>query len=161
MSLYGKIKILLQLILKKNKQMNKFIRKEIPYKLSKTGKDRLSQLHPDLQEIILEYLYYKDLSIICSYRGKEEQELAFTKGNSKARFGQSPHNFNPARAVDIVPYPIPMKGTNWDNDSEEWNEQAELFMKIANEKNIEITWGGNFTKLVDKPHFELKNWKSL
>ena len=136
-------------------------RREVPYPLSKRGRERFSKLHPDLQNIITEYLYYKDLSVICTYRGKEEQEEAYRKGNSRAKFGQSPHNFNPARAVDIIPYPVPMKNNQWDNNSKEWDEQAELFLKIAKEKGIKITWGGNFTRLVDKPHFELTNWKQM
>lgn len=141
--------------------LGKFERRSNPFALSKIGKQRLEKLHPALQAIINEYLYYKDLTVLCTNRGKEEQEEAFKKGNSKARFGQSPHNFMPARAVDIVPYPIPMKNGQWDNNSREWNDQADLFLEIAKEKGIEITWGGTFTKLVDKPHFELKNWRQM
>lgn len=142
-------------------QLFGYIRRENPYPLSKTGKLRFSQLHPLLQEILTEFLFYKDISIICGFRSKEEQEEAFCKGCSKAHFGQSPHNFNPARAVDIVPYPIPMKNGQWDNNSKEWNEVANLFLEIAKQKNIQITWGGTFKKLVDKPHFELTGWKAI
>ena len=138
-----------------------FVRKQTPYLLSKTGKARFEQLHPALQEIVSEVLYYRDISVTCSYRSKIDQEVAYQKGTSKAHFGQSAHNFLPARAVDIVPYPIPMKNGGWDNNSKEWDELAQLFLEIAKRKNIEITWGGTFTKLVDKPHFELKNWRQM
>ena len=104
-----------------------FVRKENAYSLSKTGKARFAQLHPSLQAIISEVLHYRDISITCSYRSREEQEEAYRKGNSRARFGQSAHNFLPARAVDIVPYPIPMKNGGWDNNSKEWDELAQLF----------------------------------
>lgn len=138
-----------------------FVRKENAYVLSRTGKARFAQLHPSLQAIVDEVLHYRDISITCSYRSREEQEEAYRKGNSRAHFGQSAHNFLPARAVDIVPYPIPMKNGGWDNNSKEWDELAQLFLEIAKRKNIEITWGGTFTKLVDKPHFELKNWRQM
>lgn len=137
------------------------VRRSKPYPLSKKGQERLSDLHPALQSIVNEYLYYKDLTITCSFRSREEQEDACKRGCSKAHYGQSPHNFLPARAVDIIPYPVPMKGNCWDDNSPEWDIQAELFLKIAKEKGIEITWGGTFKKLVDKPHFELKNWRIM
>ena len=138
-----------------------YLRNSNPYPLSKTGQARFAQLHPSLQAIVQELLYYKDISVICSFRSREEQEEAFRKGTSKAHFGQSAHNFLPSRAVDIVPYPIPMKNNQWDNNSNQWNEVANLFLEIAKQKGIEITWGGTFKTLTDKPHFELTAWRKM
>ena len=143
------------------KEICGYQRQDKPYALSKTGQNKLEQAHLSLQEIVLELLHYKDITITCTVRTKEEQEEAFRKGNSKARYGQSAHNFNPSRAIDIVPYPIPMKGNQWDNNSKEWDDVAELFLTIAKDKGIDITWGGNFKSIVDKPHFELTGWKSM
>lgn len=143
------------------KEICGYIRKDKPYNLSKTGKIRFNQAHKDLQDIVLELLHYKDISITCTVRTKAEQDEAYRKGTSKAKYGQSAHNFEPSRAIDIVPYPIPMKNGQWDNNSKEWDDVAEIFLMIAKEKGISITWGGTFKSLVDKPHFELTNWKKM
>jgi len=142
-------------------KIGRFERKETAYGLSKVGQARLAQLHPLLAQIVNEVLHYRDITITCSYRSRAEQDAAYVKGNSKAKFGQSAHNFLPSRAVDIIPYPIPMKNGGWDNNSKEWDELAQLFLEIAKQKNILITWGGNWKSLVDKPHFELTNWKNM
>lgn len=141
-------------------------RRASPYPLSKTGQNRLAQLHASLQKIINEYLYYKDLSIIEGYRDQKTQNEYKAKGVSNAVFGSSPHNYNPSVAVDIYPYPIPMIVKNGksaiDDNSKEWDKQAELFLAIAKILNIEVEWGGSWRSLVDKPHFQLgqnNNWR--
>lgn len=143
-----------------------FERKSEPFPLSKKGNERLSQLHPDLQKIIKEYLFYKDLSITEGYRDEKTQNEYKKKGTSNASFGQSPHNYLPSLAVDIYPYPVPtiLKNGNKviDDNSKEWDIQAQLFMEIAKNLGIQIEWGGTWKSLVDKPHFQLgcnNNWK--
>jgi peptidoglycan L-alanyl-D-glutamate endopeptidase CwlK len=72
---------------------------------------------------------------------------------TNAKAGQSPHNYNPSFAFDIG-----FIGTNKQMD---WTPV--LFERFANcVKSVsEVTdWGGNFKSLVDRPHFELKNWKT-
>lgn len=90
-----------------------------------------------------------DLTITCGYRGREEQEEAFAKGNSKAHFGQSKHNFKPSQAVDICPYPI-----NWDKKDIRWHKMIALAYEIAKEQGIKIRSGKEFT-FEDYPHIEL------
>lgn len=143
-----------------------FNRRENPYPLSKSGQERFSQLHPLLQKVVGEYLYYKDLSITEGHRSKEKQEQYKKSGASKASFGHSPHNYLPSLAVDIYPYPVPtiLKNGNKviDDNSKEWDIQAQLFLLIAKENGIEVEWGGSWKSLVDKPHFQLgsnNNWR--
>ena len=44
-----------------------------------------------------------DCRIIQGHRGRTEQEAAFASGNSRAKYGQSPHNRSPSWAFDLVP----------------------------------------------------------
>lgn len=114
----------------------------------------LDQLHNDLQLLCLEAIERIDFSLICGTRGKEEQEKAFDEGKSKAHYGQSPHNFEPARAFDFTPYPC-----DW-NDVEGFKRVAKVIMDCAKELHIDITWGGDFS-FKDYPHFELTNWRNI
>lgn len=142
-----------------------FRRLEKPFALSRTSKKRLDTCNEKLQNIVKEVLYYMDVTVLEGNRCKEAQEEALRKGNSRACFGASPHNYYPSFAVDIAPYPIPMTVKNgkkvWDDNSPKWNELFCIFDMIAKQQGVAITWGGNFKTLVDKPHYEMTDWKKL
>ena len=114
----------------------------------------LDQLDDDLKLLCMEAIERVDFSLICGTRNKEDQEKAFNQGNSKARYGQSPHNFTPARAFDFTPYPC-----DW-NNIEDFKRVAHIIMQCAEELDINITWGGNFKSFKDYPHIELTNWRN-
>lgn len=145
----------------KMKAIDKYTRSSEPYSLSSTSRSKLDQCCDEIKCVIEELLHYMDVSVIEGSRSKEEQEKYFSQGTSKARYGQSPHNYNPSYAVDIVPYPIPKKSNGqWDDDSPLWDDMSFLVAVISEEKDIELTWGGDFSTIVDKPHFELTGWRS-
>ena len=121
----------------------------------------LNKAHPDLQKVFQQVAEKTSIEIVCSLRGEQEQEQAFREGHSKAHFGQSPHNHTPALAVDVVPLPERYS-----------NEQKLIDLSIpicqaANELEIPITWGGEFSGDYgfkhngDLPHYQLKNWLKL
>ncbi len=116
----------------------------------------MKNIHDSLSVLVNEVSKRIGFKIICGYRGKSDQEKAFKSGNSKAKFGQSPHNYMPALAIDVIPKPF--KG--W-NDYDGFNRVLEEFIKVSKEKNIEITLGRDFKTIKDYPHIELKNWKSI
>lgn len=122
----------------------------------KKSRERLATCDKRLQVLANEMLKRSpfDLTVICGYRGEEEQEEMFEKGSSKAHFGQSKHNYRPSRAIDICPYPI-----NWDEKDSRWQEMALNAMWCAGGLGIEITWGGSFKSIKDLPHIELKGEK--
>ena len=123
------------------------------YKWGKTSLDRLvtcDKRLQDLADMMLERSPF-DLTITCGYRTKEEQDEAYKSGKSRARFGQSKHNFFPSKAIDIVPLPI-----NWDAKDPRWQEMALNAMWCAGKLGFEITWGGSFKSFRDCPHLELK-----
>ncbi len=111
------------------------------------------ELHPLLQKIVDAAIKETDFVILDAQRGRAEQERAFAEKKSRAHFGQSAHNYSPAIAMDIVPYPV-----DW-SDTKRFRDLHAVIMRIAEEQGTPITWGGNFTSLVDMPHYELKPWR--
>lgn len=116
----------------------------------------MKNIHESLLILAGEVAKKFDFKIICGYRGKIKQEEAFKNGNSKAKFGQSPHNYRPSLAIDVIPQPF--KG--W-NDFAGFNRILNEFLKVSKEKNIEITLGRDFKTIKDYPHIELKNWQKM
>lgn len=79
--------------------------------------ERLGTCHPTLQEFVERVVHgidqgdlaefnVKDVTVLCGYRGKAEQDKAYAMGNSKKQWPDSKHNATPALAVDIAPFPI-------------------------------------------------------
>ena len=73
-------------------------------KFSATSQERLQQLDPKLQAILVEALPYNDFTIAVGFRDKAAQDAAFAGGFSKLRWPASKHNKQPSLAVDIFPY---------------------------------------------------------
>ncbi len=100
--------------------------------------------------------------IIVSYRDPVAQLAAFKAGKSKAKPGQSAHNFKPARAFDFIPHPF----AGW-NSIPPFRNGAHVFLGVGHTLGIELTWGGDWDgdgderdqTLFDADHIELKNWK--
>lgn len=86
----------------------------------------------------------------AGYRGKEEQEEAFRRGASKAQFGQSPHNYFPSRAVDV-----------WFNERGRAVWDSLKLQEMAERLPAELEWGGYWKELVDAPHFQEREWKTV
>lgn len=92
-----------------------------------------------------------DAHIAYAGRGKIDQEEFFAKGTSKARWGESPHNYN--LAIDL--FQLSVSGARWDLN---W------YRDIIGPEVKKIDWlthGLNFTKFKDAPHVEYKDWLSL
>lgn len=72
---------------------------------------------------------------------------------TNAKGGQSAHNFLPARAFDV--------GFVKPDGKMDWSEAP--FRKFAPYvlKHTGITWGGHFRTMLDLPHFEVTEWKTL
>lgn len=124
-------------------------------KFSKRSMERLETCHPDLQALFLEVIKERDCSVICGVRSRDEQEAAFRNKTSKARFGQSPHNYSPSYAVDVVYYPV-----DWDN-IEKHQEFMKYVKSVANKMGKDIECGGEWTTLKDYPHYEIRGWNKI
>ena len=121
--------------------------------LSAASQRRLDGAHPLLKQLFTAVAAETAIVILDSQRGRVAQEQAFRLGHSRAHFGQSPHNFAPAIALDVAPAPL-----DWD-DHDRFRELAALVKAMAREMNIPIGWGGDWKRLVDMPHYELEPWR--
>lgn len=83
--------------------------------LGEASTDKLKDAHPDLQRFIERVAFgvdqgqcpgVRDITVLCTYRGKKEQDEAFKKGWSKLEWPKSKHNKKPTLAVDIAPFPV-------------------------------------------------------
>jgi hypothetical protein len=123
-------------------------------KFSQVSKERLATCDHRLQELMNDVIQHVDISILCGYRGKEDQDKACAAGNSKAPFPTSRHNCSPSQAVDVAPFPI-----DW-NDLKRFKELGALVKERAAVLGIPIEWGGDWKKFVDLPHYQLKEEKN-
>lgn len=138
---------------------------------SKKSKALKFNAHFDLQRVLDLAIQRYDFTILCTHRNKADQEKAKAEGKSNAHFGASPHNFVPAVAADIAPYPV-----NWGDTGTAEQRHAALkrfhdlslvMLQCAKELNVPLRWGGDWdgnpvtpNKLNDLPHFELDPWRS-
>lgn len=131
----------------------KLIRKSKPYALSATSAKRLSGVHPILQKLVKEMLFYIDVSVIEGLRSLETQKAYVERGVSKTL--SSAHL--DGHAVDLYPFPVPrLKNGEIDSESKKWNEMALVAYYCAGKMGIEeLEWGGTWKTLVDKPHFQI------
>ena len=134
------------------------------YTWGDASRKRRAELDPRLQRIVDELLKYADVTIVCGYRGEEEQERLFREGKSKARWLQSKHNTYPSLAVDIQPYPLPAN----ENDLRAGlGYLAGLAMAIADAQGVRLRWGGDWNMngsvadngFDDLYHLEIVEWQ--
>jgi len=125
-------------------------------KFSARSLKNLEQCHPLLQLLMYEAIKVTDFSVICGFRGEQEQNEAYARGNSKLKWPQSKHNQTPSLAVDIVPYPV-----DW-NDERRFRTLGtvvkEIWAQLPEEKKAgwSLSWGGDWKTFKDFPHFELR-----
>ena len=125
----------------------------MPY-FGTTSRRRLASCHPVWHDILMEAIAIYDFSILCGFRGEDEQNAAYALGNSKARWPDSKHNTFPSLAVDVAPYHPAQPHIRWD-DEKEFFFQAGLITGIASQLGHTVKWGGRFRSVKDLPHFEL------
>lgn len=134
-------------------------------RFSQASRDKLATAHPDLQRVLNLAIERIDFTVLYGYRSPSEQMELFKKGrvrengqwrkvgptvtNLDGKSKLSKHNYSPSRAVDIAPYPI-----DW-RDLDRFEELAEVVKQCAEELGVSITWGGDWPKFRDYPHFEL------
>jgi len=131
------------------------------YKFSKRSLSAIKELHPKLQAVVNEAIKTVDFTVLDARRGKIEQERAYRAGNSKARFGESAHNYSPAIAFDFVTYPL-----TW--NEEKYKPIAKAILAAAKKLNVPIRWGADWDmdgkwsdeKFLDWGHFELHPWRT-
>lgn len=136
---------------------------------------KLTDLHPDLQPLAIEFLRRCkeqgiDVLVTCTYRSHEEQNGLYAQGRTipgsivtRAKGGQSLHNFTiddkPAsQAFDIVPLvngkPI------WNANDPIWKKVGDVYYAMPFDGKYKLNWlGKSNTVFPDYPHFELQEIK--
>jgi len=123
---------------------------------------RLDTCHAELIRLFKEVIKYRDCTILCGRRNKEEQDKAYADGNSKVKYPDSKHCRFPSRAVDVAPYFQKKPHVRWD-DREAFFYFGGFVLGVAGILNIPIRWGGNWNggdiekqSFDDLVHFEIK-----
>lgn len=94
---------------------------------------------------------YPEAHISCAGRGKADQEAAFSKGISRARFGESAHNYG--MAIDIF---VQLHG-------EKTIYPLDWFENVL-QPNLEpwLEWyGAKGAVYYELPHIEIRGWKQI
>lgn len=133
------------------------------FKFGAESKRQLLKAHPKMQLILNAAIQHVDFKILDSTRGRAAQTKAFLTGHSKAKFGQSAHNYVPSIAVDLFPAPY-----DW-NDNAAFDRLYHVMMDVAKELNIPLRsgddWDMNGLRPGDKDnwdagHYELHPWRT-
>lgn len=120
------------------------------FKFSQRSIDNLKGVHPDLVKVVYRALAIseQDFVVVEGVRTKEKQIEYIKKGASKTM--NSRHLTG--HAVDLYPY---VGGKLEMNDWAIFRKVAKAMKQAAQELNVPVVWGGDWTKFRDGPHFEL------
>jgi len=131
-------------------------------KFGNRSEANLINVHPNLIQICRFVIETFDFTVLCGYRGENEQNAAYPK-YTKVKFPNSKHNRMPSEAVDLIPYdPLKKKIVPWDA-YEEMAMLAGHMLMAAYAFGINIRWGHDWGRdgilwnetFVDRPHYEL------
>jgi hypothetical protein len=129
----------------------------------------LMELHPELRARVIPLLAELGgrLTPYEGFRDAAAQAKAKAAGTSKAAFGESPHNFKPALAVDVVLHPAlvavrahkidPSYPDLWDDESPDALAAWEALEQAAKAHGLERV---NVDGKRDRPHLQLADWRS-
>lgn len=120
------------------------------YILSNRSKSKLEGVHEDLVAVVERAieLTEQDFSVGEGLRSLERQRELVKTGKSTTM--NSRHLTG--HAVDLFPYPL-----SW--DWEYFYPIADAMKQAAEELEVPIDWGGDWTSFPDGPHFQL-SWGS-
>jgi peptidoglycan LD-endopeptidase CwlK len=133
-------------------------------RLSFKSKQLLATCHPDIQKVMNEAIKDFDFLVLCGHRTVAEQQRLYAQGrttpgkkvtNIDGVKVKGRHNYKPALAIDIAPYPL-----DW-NDTDRFRLLGAHVKAVAARLGVPLTWGGDWRKFKDLPHFELPTSASL
>jgi peptidoglycan L-alanyl-D-glutamate endopeptidase CwlK len=117
-------------------------------KFSRRSWENLKDVDPRLVALATRVLERIDITVLCGYRDKEQQNIVYGKGTSQLKYPKSKHNKKPSQAIDICPYPV-----DWDNIAE-FNRMCDIVLEEAEKLGINVRLGREFS-FKDYPHVEL------
>ncbi|MFV1531179.1 MULTISPECIES: M15 family metallopeptidase [unclassified Phaeobacter] len=85
------------------------------------------------------------------FRTHAQQNALYSRGVTKAKGGQSPHNYG--CAVDEIHC-----SRLWNLTRKEWAVIGAIGKEVARRRNIKMDWGGDWN-FYDPAHWQLSDWK--
>lgn len=115
-------------------------------RLNKRSLDLLAGVDPRLADLIDVSAQKVDYNVIVTegYRTKERQAELVKMGKSQT---QNSYHLR-GKAVDV------MVNDGW--KFEDYRNFADVVKATAKERNVKITWGGDWKTLKDGPHFQIE-----
>jgi len=124
----------------------------------------ITAAHPELRAFWAELRASDPPAGVVNYslgdvtRDQQGQNAALASGASEAAWGQSPHNFSPALALDI--YPIVMDRPGHIGSPAVSTKSADYLRIRQIAESRGLTSGGGWTS-PDWPHVEITGWRDL
>jgi len=110
--------------------------------------EKLIHAHPTIREWFHQVKdAYQTIHTSCVYRDEVAQMEAFQEGRSHVKWPNSKHNQMPSLAIDL--FEITPDGVA--------KFDPVMMTKINGHFGAALRWGGDFEKLKDFVHFEIKN----
>lgn len=126
------------------------------FRLSDRSKQRLENVHPDLQRVVYRAISITDVdfAVLEGDRTVERQKELFAAGASmtmQSRHISANQECGYACAVDLGAY---VNGEiRWDWPL--YHKIADAMKEAAQIEDVKIEWGGDWVKFKDGPHFQL------
>lgn len=117
--------------------------------------ERMTKVDPRLVAVVEHCGASRDLVVLEGARSVEDQQKAIDSGHSSLKDPmKSKHVIGPGRplatAVDLASWPL-----DW-TDLAAFDRLAVDMKASAQVLEIPITWGGDWVRFVDRPHYQLK-----
>lgn len=120
------------------------------FRLSTRSRDRMKGVHPDLVRIVERAIQLTPVDFMVTEGLRTAQRQAELVRAGASRTNNSRHLTG--HAVDIAALVDGQVRWDWPL----YPRIAAAFKQAAREQNTPITWGGDWPKLRDGPHFELE-----
>ena len=120
------------------------------FRLSTRSRDRMKGVHPDLVRIVERAIQLTPVDFMVTEGLRTAQRQAELVRAGASRTNNSRHLTG--HAVDIAALVDGQVRWDWPL----YPRIAAAFQQAAREQNTPITWGGDWPKLRDGPHFELE-----
>lgn len=110
--------------------------------------------YPNFDEDLLSWfqsiqLKFPNFHVAEAGRGRVAQEVDFSRGASRAHYGQSAHNYNVAMDTFFL-----VNG--------EYSLDNDLYLKVTKDLPFFMDWyGAESVKFYERPHFEKIGWEEM
>ncbi len=129
---------------------------------SQSSKDKLGEVHEDLQILFNEVIKYVDCTIVSGLRTTEDQVALYAKGRTESgrivtyKDGITNKSYHQSgNAIDIVPYPELYSDEDKLIEFGGFVMGVTAILKARGDIKSEIEWGYQLWGW-DKPHFQIK-----